>query len=295
MDLFKFAHGQSFPPGTLYLVPTPIGNLADITIRALHILNQVDGIACEDKRHSAMLLNAYGISKPLYALHEHNEISASAYLLEKLRNGERWAYISDAGTPGISDPGAILCEEIKKGGYQVCPLPGPSAITAAVSGAGDFLKHGNGGFQFLGFLPAKANQRDELLKVAATSNISSFFYEAPHRIESTLKSICAQLDGERKVLIAKELSKIFEEIKVIAVRDLADWMKTVDSWQGEYVLGIEGAARSDSPTTFDEQTLQWISAINGRIGHKELSEIISQITGISKKDAYRELIEKREI
>lgn len=119
MDIFKYAHGQSFPAGTLYLVPTPIGNLADITIRALHILSLVDGIACEDKRHSAMLLNAYGISKPLYALHEHNEISASAYLLEKLRNGERWAYISDAGTPGISDPGAILCEEIKKGGYQV--------------------------------------------------------------------------------------------------------------------------------------------------------------------------------
>jgi 16S rRNA (cytidine1402-2'-O)-methyltransferase len=162
-----------------------------------------------------------------------------------------------------------------------------------VSGAGDFLKHGNGGFQFLGFLPAKANQRDEFLKVAATSNISSFFYEAPHRIESTLSSIRAHLDGDRRVLIAKELSKIFEEIKVIAVRDLAAWMKTIGNWQGEYVLGIEGAARSNSPTDIDELTLQWISAINGRIGHKELSEIISQITGISKKDAYRELIEKK--
>jgi 16S rRNA (cytidine1402-2'-O)-methyltransferase len=294
MDLFKFARGQNFPPGTLYLVPTPIGNLADITIRALHILSQVDGIACEDKRHSSMLLNAYGISKPLYALHEHNEISASADLLEKLRNGERWAYISDAGTPGISDPGAILCAEITKAGYQVSPLPGPSAITAAVSGSGEFLKHGNGGFQFLGFLPTKANQRDELLKLAATSHISSFFYEAPHRIESTLKFISTELDGERKVLIAKELSKIYEEIKVIAVKDLSDWMKTVDNWQGEYVLGLEGATRSDSPTSFDERTLQWISAINGRIGHKELSEIISQITGVSKKDAYRELIEKKE-
>jgi 16S rRNA (cytidine1402-2'-O)-methyltransferase len=295
MDLFKFARGQSFPPGTLYLVPTPIGNLADITIRALHILSQVDGIACEDKRHSSMLLNAYGISKPLYALHEHNEVSASAHLIEKLRNGERWAYISDAGTPGISDPGAILCAEIIKAGYQVSPLPGPSAITAAVSGSGDFLNRGNGSFQFLGFLPAKANQRDELLKLAARSHVGSFFYEAPHRIESTLKSIGTTFDGDRKVLIAKELSKIFEEIKVLAVRDLPGWMKTIDSWQGEYVLGIEGAARSDSPTSFDDTTLQWIAAINGRIGHKELSEIISQITGISKKDAYRELIEKKEI
>ncbi len=295
MDLFKFARGQSFPPGTLYLVPTPIGNLADITIRALHILSQVDGIACEDKRHSSMLLNAYGISKPLYALHEHNEVSASAHLIEKLRNGERWAYISDAGTPGISDPGAILCAEIIKAGYQVSPLPGPSAITAAVSGSGDFLNRGNGSFQFLGFLPAKANQRDELLKLAARSHVGSFFYEAPHRIESTLKSISTTFDGDRKVLIAKELSKIFEEIKVLVVRDLPSWMQTIDSWQGEYVLGIEGAARSDSPTSFDDATLQWISAINGRIGHKELSEIISQITGISKKDAYRELIEKKEI
>jgi 16S rRNA (cytidine1402-2'-O)-methyltransferase len=104
----------------------------------------------------------------------------------------------------------------------------------------------------------------------------------------------AHLGGDRKVLIAKELSKIFEDIKVIAVRELLDWMKTVESWQGEYVLGIEGIARSESPSSFDEHTLQWISAINGRIGHKELSEIISQITGISKKDAYRELIEKKE-
>jgi 16S rRNA (cytidine1402-2'-O)-methyltransferase len=293
MDIFKFARGQSFPAGTLYLVPTPIGNLADITIRALHILSQVDGIACEDKRHSAMLLNAYGISKPLYALHEHNEMSASAYLLEKLHDGERWAYISDAGTPGISDPGAILCEEIKKGGYQVCPLPGPSAVTAAISGAGNFLKHGNGGFQFLGFLPSKANQRDELLKVAAASHISSFFYEAPHRIESTLNAINTHIDGSRKVLVAKELSKIFEDIKVLAASDLATWMKTIENWQGEYVLGIEGAPRSASPSSFDERTLQWISAIDGRIGHKELSEIISQITGVSKKDAYRELIEKK--
>ncbi|MFM2034113.1 MAG: rRNA ((1402)-2-O)-methyltransferase [Pseudomonadota bacterium] len=114
--------------------------------------------------------------------------------------------------------------EITKAGYQVSPLPGPSAITAAVSGSGDFLNHGNGGFQFLGFLPAKANQRDELLKLAATSYVSSFFYEAPHRIESTLKFISNAFDGDRKVLIAKELSKIFEEIKVLAVRDLPSWI-----------------------------------------------------------------------
>lgn len=211
--------------------------------------------------------------------------------LEKLSQGERWAYISDAGTPGISDPGAILVETIKQAGFNVFPLPGPSAVVTAISGSGDFLKYGDGGFQFLGFLPTKANQRDAVIQRAQQAGVSSFFYEAPHRIESSLKAIAQLLEKDRKILIAKELTKVFEEIHVISIADLPGWMGSVKNWQGEFVIGIEGQPPTKSPSAFDENTKNWIHAIGDKVGHKELSEIVSAVTGISKKDAYKELME----
>jgi len=291
MDLFKYAQGQTFPAGTLYLVATPIGNLADITIRALHILSQVDGIACEDKRHSSALLNAYGISKPLYAIHEHNEKSASQYIIERLGQGERWAYISDAGTPGISDPGATLCNEVRDAGFLAVPLPGPCAVITAISAAGEFLTNSNGSFQFLGFLPAKASQRDAMINFAANSGITSFFYEAPHRIEATLNAIAASVKPSQRVFIAKEITKIFEEIKILTPSEIMRWLPEMKSWQGEYVLGIEAQPNQPVQSTFDETTLAWIKAIDNEIGHKDLSEIISRVTGIPKKDAYKYLLD----
>jgi len=291
MDFFKFAQGQSLPPGSLFLIPTPIGNLADITIRALYILQQVDGIACEDKRHSGSLLNSYGISKPLFAIHEHNEITASAHIIEKLQKGERWAYISDAGTPGISDPGAILASEVKKANFQVIPLPGANAITTTISGAGDFLKSTSGQFQFLGFLPSKATQRDESIKYALSSNVASFFYEAPHRIEGTLKAMANLIVDDQRVLVAKELTKIYESISIIKGSELGSWINQVTSWQGEFVIGIEGRPKKEKASELDELTLKWISELEGTIGHKDLSEIISRVTSMPKKDAYKALLE----
>jgi 16S rRNA (cytidine1402-2'-O)-methyltransferase len=291
MDFFKFAQGQSLPPGSLFLIPTPIGNLADITIRALYILQQVDGIACEDKRHSGSLLSSYGISKPLFAIHEHNEITASAHIIEKLQKGERWAYISDAGTPGISDPGAILASEVKKANFQVIPLPGANAITTTISGAGDFLKSTSGQFQFLGFLPSKATQRDESIKYALSSNVASFFYEAPHRIEGTLKAMANLIVDDQRVLVAKELTKIYESISIIKGSELGSWINQVTSWQGEFVIGIEGRPKKEKASELDELTLKWISELEGTIGHKDLSEIISRVTSMPKKDAYKALLE----
>jgi 16S rRNA (cytidine1402-2'-O)-methyltransferase len=291
MDFFKFAQGQSLPPGSLFLIPTPIGNLADITIRALYILQQVDGIACEDKRHSGSLLSSYGISKPLFAIHEHNEITASAHIIEKLQKGERWAYISDAGTPGISDPGAILASEVKKANFQVIPLPGANAITTTISGAGDFLKSTSGQFQFLGFLPSKATQRDESIKYALSSNVASFFYEAPHRIEGTLKAIANLIVDDQRVLVAKELTKIYESISIIKGSELGSWINQVTSWQGEFVIGIEGRPKKEKASELDELTLKWISELEGTIGHKDLSEIISRVTSMPKKEAYKALLE----
>lgn len=294
MDFFKYAQGQNFPTGALYLVATPIGNLADITIRALHILMQVDGIACEDKRHSSALLNAYGISKPLYAVHEHNEKSASQHIINKLAQGERWAYISDAGSPGISDPGATLCDEVRLAGFLAIPLPGPCAVITAISASGDFLNNGDGSFQFLGFLPAKATQRDAVINFAVNSNVASFFYEAPHRIEATLKALAAKTAAAQRIFIAKELTKIFEEITILNSDEITQWLNQVKSWQGEYVLGIEASPKKPVESEFDETTLAWINAIDTEIGHKDLSEIISKVTGMPKKDAYKHLLELKQ-
>ena len=290
MDLFKFAEGQSFPSSSLYVVATPIGNLADITIRALYILQQVDGIACEDKRHSSSLLNAYGISKPLFAIHEHNEKSSSNHIIEKLKLGERWAYVSDAGTPGISDPGSVLTQEVVAAGFKVIPIPGASAITTAISASGDLLQKTEGAFQFLGFLPTKAGQRATTIETAASNCVGSFFYEAPHRIEATLKALHDLLDKDRKVFVAKELTKIHENITFLKAGDILNWMKTIGSWQGEYVIGIEGCNPSVSISSFDENTLRWIKQLQKHLSHKDLSEIVSVICDIPKKEAYKELL-----
>ena len=294
MDLFKFAEGQNLPKGALYVIATPIGNLADITIRGLYILQQVDGIACEDKRHSSSLLSAYGISKPLLAIHEHNEKSSSAQVIEKLRNGERWAYISDAGTPAISDPGSVLVAEVRAAGFHVLPLPGASAITTAISASGDFLHKSEGAFQFLGFLPTKAGQRTAAIESAAHATVGSFFYEAPHRIQATLKAFHDLLDQDRKVFVAKELSKIHENIEVIKAGDIPDWMNQINSWQGEYVIGIEGCGTPHQPSEFDESTLQWIKLLQPRLSHKDLSEIVSTIYNLPKKDVYKQLLDLKQ-
>jgi 16S rRNA (cytidine1402-2'-O)-methyltransferase len=295
MDLLKFAQGQNLPSSSLYVVATPIGNLADISIRALYILNQVDGIACEDKRHSSALLNAYGISKPLYALHEHNEKTASAYIIQKLNDGERWAYVSDAGTPGVSDPGAVLVEAVREAGYLAIPIPGASAITTAISVAGDFLKEMEGHFQFLGFLPNKATQRELVIKTAANMPICSLFYEAPHRIEATLKTIYESLAGQKKVLIAKELSKIHEQVIVIQAEQILDWMNAQTSWQGEYVVGIEGHIKESKSLDFDDNTLIWINSLSKHLSHKDLSEVVAEVLGASKKEVYKQLLNHKDI
>lgn len=294
MDLFKFAQGQSLPNSSLYIVATPIGNLADISIRALHILNQVDGIACEDKRHSSALLHAYGISKPLFALHEHNEKAASAHIIQKLTSGERWAYISDAGTPGISDPGSVLVEAVRAAGFLAIPIPGASALTTAISVAGNFLHEMEGRFQFLGFLPNKGAQRDLVIKAAADAPTCSFFYEAPHRIEATLKTIHQSLATHKKVFIAKELSKIHERIVVIEAGQILDWMSAQESWQGEYVVGIQGTAKEAKSPNFDENTLVWINALSQHLSHKDLSEVVAEVSGISKKEVYKQLLDLKD-
>ncbi len=195
--------------GTLYVVATPIGNLNDITHRAIDCLKKVDLIAAEDTRHSRKLLDAWAINTPLTALHEHNERSAGERLLEKLQGGENIALISDAGTPLISDPGAKLLPKLIDNGITISPIPGPCAITAAISAAGLPAQP----YWFEGFLPSKANDRNKRLDALVSTQATLVFYEAPHRISASLESMREQLGGSRRACVARELTKKFEEFK----------------------------------------------------------------------------------
>ena len=182
------AGDQQYPAAALYVVATPIGNLADLTLRALHVLALVDAIACEDTRHSARLLEHFGIAKPLIAAHEHNEREAAAPILVRLARGERVAYVSDAGTPAVSDPGAALVAAIRDAGYRVVPIPGASSALAALAVAGDANAHG---FAFVGFLPARGNDRARKLAQCAAASATQVLFEAPHRIESLAAALAA--------------------------------------------------------------------------------------------------------
>ena len=234
------AGAQQYPPGALYVVATPIGNLADITLRAIHVLALVDAIACEDTRHSAPLLRQLGIEgKPLLALHAHNEREAAAGVLLRLARGERVAYISDAGTPAISDPGAALVAAARAGGYRVLPIPGASSAVAALSVAGDSI---GGPFTFTGFLPPKAGERALTLKQLAASPKTHVLFEAPHRIDA-LAAALAQACGARSLTVCRELTKQFETVHTLPANELPAWLAAdANRSRGEFVLVVHALA-----------------------------------------------------
>lgn len=224
---------QHFPANTLYVVATPIGNLADISLRALHVLGLVDAIACEDTRHTQPLLRTYGIhSDALLAVHEHNEAQAAEQVIARLQRGERVAFVSDAGTPAVSDPGARLVALVRAAGLRVMPLPGASSVTTLLSAAGITQDIG---FQFIGFLPNKSMERDTaVLKLQALPQ-ALVLLEAPHRIEALAKAL--GILGDRRITIGRELTKQFEEIATVACHEFSAWL-TADSnrTRGEFAL-----------------------------------------------------------
>jgi 16S rRNA (cytidine1402-2'-O)-methyltransferase len=233
------AGGQQYPAPALYVVATPIGNLADLSLRALHVLSLVDAIACEDTRHSARLLDHFGLAKPLLAAHEHNERAAADAVLARLGRGERVAYVSDAGTPAVSDPGAALVAVVRAAGYRAVPLPGPSSALAALSVAGDALADG---FVFVGFLPARGNERDQAVARCAAASAAQIVFEAPHRIAS-LASALGQRCAGRTVTLCRELTKQFETVATMPARDLAAWLAgDANRGRGEFVVVLHAVA-----------------------------------------------------
>ena len=231
------ASEQHYPQGALYVVATPIGNLADISLRALHVLGLVDAIACEDTRHTQSLLRAYGIDKnagQLIAVHQHNETQAAQTVLDLLRQGQRVAYVSDAGTPGISDPGARLVAAVRAQNLRAMPLPGASSIAALVSVAG-LVEDNPGGFVFVGFLPSKAGERDRAVLALATQERAVLLLEAPHRIEALALALATL--GARALTIGRELTKQFEEIATVSAQDFPAWLaQDANRLRGEFAL-----------------------------------------------------------
>jgi 16S rRNA (cytidine1402-2'-O)-methyltransferase len=239
------ASAQHYPQGALYVVATPIGNLADITLRALHVLELVDVIACEDTRHTQHMLRAYGIDKTacqLLAVHQHNETEAAQTVMERLRQGQRVAYVSDAGTPGVSDPGARLAALLVQHGLRCIPLPGASSVTALLSVAGIAAEAGAAsGFVFQGFLSSKSTERAHAVQVLAHEPRAVLLLEAPHRIEALAQALTVL--ALRPLTIGRELTKQFEEIVTIAAQDFTAWLQAdVNRLRGEFALLLHPAA-----------------------------------------------------
>ncbi len=275
------AGSQNNPASTLYVVATPIGNLADISLRALHVLAQVDTVACEDTRHTQQLLRAYGLERPgaqLLAVHQHNEAEAAQSVLARLGQGERVAYVSDAGTPAISDPGARLVATVRQAGYRVLPLPGASSVTTALSASGMTGEHG---FVFAGFLPSKAGERQQAVQALAQESRAVVLLEAPHRIEALAQALSVL--GERRVTLGRELTKQFEQIETLAAQDLPAWLaEKPDRQRGEFVLVLH-----DAPVVASAgEGLRVLQVLLPELPLKTAVKLAAEITGESKNALY---------
>ena len=289
MDLspFDFLQQQDLPAGALYMVATPIGNLGDITLRALHVLNAVDGIACEDTRHSAALLQQFGIHKKCLALHEHNEMGGAQTVIQHLAQNERWAYISDAGTPGVSDPGARLVDEVQKAGFRVVPIPGASAVSSAVSIGGAVMLNSEGRFQFVGFWPNKTKERDALIHDIRSSAKTSIFFESPHHIKETLLVLANALEPDRQIVVGRELTKKFEQIISVRASAIPQWLETASSLKGEFIILVAGRPANADEAPEHSSLLLWANALSPYLGSKEIAAVLAQALGLSKKEAYQ--------
>ena len=276
------AHGEGCQEdGTLYVVATPIGNLEDITLRALKVLANADIIAAEDTRNTASLLTRHGIGKRPVALHEHNEARMAGQVIQWLWEGRNVALVSDAGTPGLSDPGALVVAKALAAGLRVVPVPGANAAVAAFSASG--LPEGR--FMFYGFLPARASARRAAIAGLAELTCALVFYEAPHRILDSVDDLAAALQGERTIVIARELTKVFESIASMPLQRAPEWMRAEANRQrGEFVLIVSGAPEKDG-----KALTGWETTLGHLLGELPLAQAVRltcALTGARRKAVY---------
>ncbi|MBY8071148.1 16S rRNA (cytidine(1402)-2'-O)-methyltransferase [Vibrio fluvialis] len=268
---------------TLYIVPTPIGNLGDITQRALDVLSSVDVIAAEDTRHSGKLLAHFNIQTKTFALHDHNEQQKAQVLVEKLLAGQSIALVSDAGTPLISDPGYHLVTQCRQAGVKVVPLPGACAVITALSASG--LPSDR--FSFEGFLPAKSKGRKDKFMEIAKAERTCIFYESPHRITESLQDMLEVLGPEREVVLARELTKTFETIQGMPLGELIEWIEADDNRKrGEMVLLIHGY-RDNAEDVLPEEALRTLGILTKELPLKKAAAMTAEIYNLKKNALYK--------
>ncbi len=272
--------------GKLYIVSTPIGNLEDITLRAIDTLKKVDYIACEDTEHSLKLLNHYGIKKPLISYWSEKEKVRAEEIISRIKTGKTVALITDAGTPGISDPGSVVIARAIQEGIDIVPIPGPTALITALSISGLSTEE----FTFIGFLPVKQSHRKKKLLELCKEQRTIVFYEAPHRILQSLDDML-EIFGNRRVCIARELTKMFEEVLRGNLEDVI--LKLEESKiAGEYVIVVEGASKVKS--SFEEALEEVRDLMKKGKGRKEAVKIVSELYNISKKELYEKSLKREE-
>lgn len=277
---------QNYPMGTLYVVATPIGNIADISLRALHLLSIVDAVACEDTRNTAQLLTRYGLHKPLIAAHQHNEHEIALKIISRLQVGERIAIVSDAGTPAVSDPGAIIVDAVRNAGLNIFPLPGASAAITALSASG-FIQDQ---FYFVGFLPSKSGQRETVLQSLIHHQATLIFYEAPHRIIDCTQALINIFGQERRIVFAREISKLFEEIHRCHLSEALAWLQSDPHREkGEYVLLIEGAKQETNQD--DVEARRILTILLDECSVKQAAQLAAAITKQKKNALYQLALE----
>ena len=277
------------------MVATPIGNLADMTLRAVAVLALVDAVACEDTRVTGQLLRHLGLDKPLLALHQHNEAAATGAVLARLAQGQRVAYASDAGTPAISDPGALLVDAVARAGHRVLPIPGASSAVAALSAAGDVLAHG---FTFIGFLPGKGQDRRSALQAAAAAPGCQVLFEAPHRIEALLAGLCEAAPG-RRITLCRELTKQFETIVTLAAAEAPGWLAAdANRSRGEFVLVLHALPASALVTADDAlpaEAERVLGPLLRELPLKQAVALAAELSGAPRNALYqRALLLKRQ-
>lgn len=278
---------QTFPNSALYIVGLPIGNTADITLRALWVLAGADVIAAEDTRETKKLLERFSIAVPTVSVREHNEIAQSHMIIERLQKGEKVAMVTDAGTPAVSDPGARLVREVLRHGFRVIPIPGASAVITALSAAG--LEPA--GFHFVGFLPPQAKARREALSALVGQKDSFVLYEAPHRIIDVLKDLGEFAQPDRRVVVARELTKKFETFAVLTAKELPQWLKTHEP-RGEYVILIDVAPESEN-LDLSEKDKKWIRALAQAMPASKAAAAAAKIIGCSRDEVYQWLLSQK--
>lgn len=266
---------------------TPIGNLADLSLRAIHVLGRVDAVACEDTRVTAQLLRHLGIEVPLIALHEHNERAAAEQVGARLARGQSVAYVSDAGTPAVSDPGAALVAAVRAAGFRTVPIPGCSSVLAALSVAGD--THGHG-FAFVGFLPTKGGERRAALQAALAATGTQVMFEAPHRIE-VLAQALADSAPQRSLTLCRELTKQFEHVHTLMAADAPAWLAADPNHRrGEFVIVLHALPPTERAEGLPDDHLRTLTVLLKELPLRQAVSLAAEITGASRNALYDEAL-----